>query len=391
MRRSPLLVIYLTVFVDLLGFGIILPILPYYAERFGATGVWVGVILTAYSAAQFVSAPILGRWSDRVGRRPVILLSLAGSAISLVLTGLAGGLFVLIAARALAGLFGGSITTAQAYIADVTRPEERTKAMGLLGASIGMGFVLGPAIGAGLSGFGFATAAFVAAAIAAVNLAIGFRVLTESRQPGQTRARPAARSLSSLPLALGQPAIGRILIATFLGTFAFVSMEATFALFGERRLGLNASSLGLVFTVVGIVIALVQGGLLGRLNARFSSRALAVAGAVIMGISLMIIPFVPSLALAIVVLCVTAIGQGLLTPTLSSLLSLAAPENEQGTTLGLGQSLSAGARAIGPLVAGALFDLGISLPYVVAGVLGLTVALVLRGLPSQRLPNLPQR
>jgi len=385
MRRSPLLVVYLTVFVDLLGFGIIIPILPFYAEKFGADGFWVGAVLTAYSAAQVVGAFFLGRLSDRIGRRPILLFALAGSALSLTATGLANTLFLLILSRALAGGFGGSITTAQAYIADSTTRENRTKYMGLLGAAIGMGFVFGPAVGAGLSGFGFPTAAFVAAGLAAVNFLVGLFALPESRRPGQSGQRRAALTVATLVDALRHPTIGRILISTFLATFAFVGMEATFALLGQAQFNLNAGSLGLIFTLVGIVIVIVQGGLIGRLNERFGEQALAVAGAAIMALTLAVLPLAPSLTLAIIVLAGLAVGQGLLSPTLSSLLSMASSADEQGGTLGVGQSVSALARAAGPLIAGWLFDRGHAFPYFTgAGLVAVTAVLLLGTVVSER-------
>lgn len=377
MRRSPLTIVYLTVFLDLLGFGIILPLLPFYAEEFGATGFWVGALLTAYSAAQLVGAPVLGRISDRVGRRPVLLASLAGSALSLALTGVANSLALLLLGRVLAGLFGGSIATAQAYIADVTRPEERARFMGLLGAAIGMGFVFGPAIGAALGGLGFGAAAFAAAGLAAANLLVATFALRESRPP-ETRAIAAARrSPGALRHVFHHPAIGRILASTFLATFAFVGMEATFALLGQRRFDLDARGLGLIFTYVGIVIAIVQGGAIGRLSARFGERALAVCGAALMGASLLALPFAPTFTLALVLLGALAVGQGLVVPTLSSLLSRQAASEEQGGVLGAGQSLSAAARAIGPLTAGWLFDRGAAFPYVASAALVLLAAWLL--------------
>ena len=374
MHRSPLAIVYLTVFVDLLGFGIILPILPFYAEKFGATGFWVGAILTAYSAAQFVGALFLGRLSDRIGRRPVLLVSLVGSAISLTATGFANTLTLLVLSRLLAGAFGGSITTAQAYIADTTAPDERTKYMGLLGASIGMGFIFGPAIGAGLSGFGFSTAAFVAAGLAALNFLCAVVSLPESRRAEHLSSSRSQLRSANLANALRHPSIGRILIATFLTTFAFVGMEATFALFGQARFGLDAGGLGLIFTLVGIVIAIVQGVMIGRLNARFGERTLALAGTLMMAATLALVVLAPTLAMAIFVLASLAIGQGLASPTLSSLLSLATDTDEQGGILGIGQSMSAGARAIGPLVAGWLFDRGDSLPYLFGACLLLLAA-----------------
>ncbi|MBI3977049.1 MAG: MFS transporter [Chloroflexi bacterium] len=378
MRPSPLIILYVTVFVDLLGFGIILPLLPFYALEFGATGFWVGGLLAAYSAAQLVGAPVLGRLSDRAGRRPVLLISLAGSAVSLALTGLAHDLTLLLVGRALAGLFGGSIATAQAYIADLTKPQERAKYMGMLGASIGMGFVFGPAIGAGLSGFGFGAAAFVAAGLAAANLVFGFFALPESRRPDPARPMRVRATPADFAGALQHPFVGRILLSTFLATFAFVGMETTFALLGELRFGLDAAGLGLIFTYVGITIAVVQGGLLGRLCARFGERRLAGSGAVIMAAALLAIPLAPSLTAAIVVLGCLALGQGLVSPTLSSLLSREGGADDQGGILGIGQSLSAGARAVGPLIAGALFDRGEYLPYVLSGSAMVVVAWLVR-------------
>ena len=369
-------VVYLTVFIDLVGFGIILPALPYYAEAFGATGVWIGAILAAYSAAQLVGASLLGRLSDRVGRRPILLMSLAGSAASLVLCGLAGSLWLLLAARALAGLFGGSIAAAQAYIADVTAPEERAKYMGLLGASIGLGFVFGPALGAGLSRFGFGAAAFTAAGLAALNLLFAFFRLPETRTAEQRSHAHARFDWSNFADALHHPSIGRLLAATFLSTLAFVAMEATFALLGQTRFGLDTSRLGLVFTFVGVVMVIVQGGLVGRLAPRFGERALATAGALVMAASLGALPLVHSLGAALGVLAGLAVGQGLTTPMLATLLSRATDADEQGGTLGLGQSLAAAARAVGPIGAGWLYDRAVGAPYGAAAAVMVLAALL---------------
>jgi DHA1 family tetracycline resistance protein-like MFS transporter len=377
LRRSSLTAVYLTVFIDLLGFGIILPLLPFYAEHYGATGVWVGALLTAYSAVQFVSAPFLGRLSDRIGRRPVLLVSLTGSALSLALTGLAHSLWLLLAGRALAGLFGGSIATAQAYVADVTRPEERARYMGLLGASVGLGFVFGPAIGAGFSGLGFAAAAFFAAALAAANLVYTYFAVPESRPVGSRAGAGRSASRTGIAAAFRRPAIARIVASIFLTTFAFVGLETTLALFSQRRFGLGVRGYGLAFTYVGVVVALVQGGLLGRLSRRYGERSLATSGAALMAIAFVFLAAAPDLAAALAALSLLALGQGLVTPSLSSLLSRESHADEQGSTLGVGQSMAAGARAVGPLVAGGLYDLGIALPYVLGALLALCVACLL--------------
>jgi DHA1 family tetracycline resistance protein-like MFS transporter len=380
---SALGIVYLTVFIDLVGFGIILPLLPYYAEGFGATGVWVGALFTAYSAAQFLGAPALGRLSDRVGRRPVLLLSLAGSAVSLFVSGLAPTLVLLLAARALAGLFGGSITAAQAVIADLTAPEERAKYMGFLGASIGLGFVFGPAMGASLARFGFGTAAFAAAGLAAANLVFAFFRLPETRAPARRALASSRFGLRPLAVGLRHPNVGRLLGAMFLSTLAFVAMEATFALLGEVRFALDARRLGLVFTYVGIVIVIVQGGLVGRLAPRFGERALATVGALVMAGSLAALPFVPSFGIALAALGGLAVGQGLMSPMLATLLSRSSGADEQGGLLGLGQSLAAAARAVGPLAAGWLYDRGVEIPSVIAAALMLVAAaLVDRARPA---------
>ncbi len=371
-----LAIVYVTVFVDLLGFGIILPQLPYYAESYGATGAWIGAIFASYSMAQFLGASILGRLSDRVGRRPVLLASLAGSAASLALSGVAGSLVVLLLARGLAGLFGGSIAAAQAYVADSTTPEERAKYMGLLGAAIGLGFVFGPAVGAGLARFGFGAAAFAAAAVAGANLLVGFFLLPETHGPERRRPAASRIDMRHLLAALGHPSIGKLLGATFLATLGFVAMEATFALLGEAHFRLHAEGLGLVFTYVGVVIVLVQGGLVGRLAPRLGERRLAVSGAILMAIALAALPYAGGFRAALGALGLLALGQGLSSPALSTLLSRAADADEQGGLLGLGQSLAAAARAVGPVSAGWLYDRAVPLPYL-AGAVAMLVAGVL--------------
>jgi predicted MFS family arabinose efflux permease len=256
--------------------------------------------------------------------------------------------------------------------------------MGLLGASIGMGFVFGPALGSALSRFGFGTAAFVAAALAAGNLVFAWFKLDESRHAeSSARARP---SLAALVRALKDPSIGRIAGSMFLSTLAFVGMEATFALLGERRFGLDAAHLGFVFTYVGVVIAVVQGVLVGRLTARFGERSLAIVGTLLMALSLAALPFAPGLAWALVSLGVLAGGQALVMPTVTALMSRAARADEQGGTLGVGTSMAAAARAAGPLIAGSLFDIGFPLPYLLGATALLATASLLATLRPREEP-----
>jgi DHA1 family tetracycline resistance protein-like MFS transporter len=390
-RRSPLIAVYLTVFIDLLGFSIILPLLPYYAEHYGATGAWVGALLTAYAAMQFLSAPVLGRLSDRYGRRPILLISLAGSAAGLVLTGLAHSLWLLLLARIIDGASGGSIATAQAYIADATPPEERARYMGLLGAAVGLGFTLGPGIGGALNVFGFSTAAFAAAALAAANLCFAASKLPETRRRTGS-ATGALPSLRAIAATLREPALGRTLWAGFLATFAFTGLEATYALFGQRYFGLTGGSFAALFTYIGVLGIVTQGFLVRRLARRFGEARLAAAGAALLALMLLAAAAARTLPAAIVVITLLALGQGLLSPMLPALLSLAGSAEDQGHTLGIGQSLQAAARAVGPIVAGALFDVSASLPYIAGGALTLLAALLLLRvrLPARAAAALPR-
>ncbi len=378
--RSALFVVYFTVFLDLLGFGIILPSLPYYAEKLGANGFELGLLFTSYSLAQMFGAAILGRLSDRHGRRPILLLSLVGSTISFALTGLAGTLVTLCLARALAGLFGGSISTAKAYIADVTSREERARYMGLLGASIGMGFVLGPSLGALLIalGYGFSAAAFVAAGLAAINFVLA---LIRLKEPPRRQADVFQRYLdvNRWFAALKRPHLGRVLAATFCTTFAFVGMETTFAYLGAERFDLNEMRFGLILAYVGVIGIIVQGGLIGRLTDRFGVRRIAAVGGWSLGAALLMLPWVPSLGVAFAVMGLLGVGQAMVSPTLSTLVSHLSDEDQQGSTLGVGQSLAALARAIGPLVAGALYDVGIMWPYLLGGGMAIIAGVLVAG------------
>lgn len=383
--RIPLWIVYLTVFIDLLGFGLILPLLPYYAVRFGATGVWLGALMTAYSLAQFLGAPVIGRLSDRFGRRPLLLLTLTGSVISMTLAGFADSLVMLLIARILAGLFGGSIAAAQAFIADVTTRDERSKYMGILGASIGMGFVFGPALGAGLSRFGFGTAAFAAAGLAAINLVWAYFKLPESRVPTSAPAS-GGFSIKTLMGGLQRPRTRMVLGATFLAMLGFVSMETTYALLAASHYDLDAQGLGLAFTLIGVVMVLVQGGIVGRIVPKLGEVLVARAGALILALSLVLLPYAPTLGASLSLLAVLAVGQGFVSPTLAALLSKSASVDDQGSTLGLGQSLGAAARAVGPLMAGALYDRHQAAPYFAAAAFAILAAMLIGGLSTEAAP-----
>ncbi len=372
---SGLLAVYLTVFVDMVAFAVILPALPFWAMRMGAGGLWLGVLLTSYSGAKLVGAALAGRASDIWGRKPVLVACLAGSGVSFILTGLAPSLLALAAARAVAGLFGGTVATAQAYVADVTRPTERAKYMGLLGAAIGTGFIVGPGLGVGLSRFGFLVVTLVAAALAFGNAILAVVKIRET-QPAAARALVDAESRAG-----GRRGAVVILSATFLIIFAFVSMETTLAFVAHDRYSLAERGFGLILVFVGLVMIVVQGGLVGRLAPKYGERRLACYGALLLGTSLVLLPLAPGLAATILLLGLLAFGQGLASPTLSALLSRYSVGHERGGMLGIGQSTASAARTIAPITAGWLYDQGAPWPFLLAGLMALIAGLVVSRSP----------
>lgn len=371
MRRSPLFVVYLTVFLDIFGFGIVLPSLPFFViDRVGQNGAWVGGLVASYSLAQFVGAAFLGRASDRFGRRPILIFSLLGSALALTATALADTLWGMLIARAIAGLCAGSIATAQAYIADVTEEKERAKYMGMLGAAIGTGFVFGPAAGSVIGRYGFQAAALFAAVLAFANMLLAIAVLRESLPKDARTPKDRPRfNVSEIQRAFSQPGASLVLWASFLCMLGFVAMETTFPLLGKQNAGLGPRELGLVFSFVGIMMVIVQGGLIGRLTKRFGERTLSMAGCAAMGIALVAMPFAHGLGELFGTVGVLAFGSGLATPSMSTLLSRMTPQDEQGGVMGINQSLGALARALGPMAAGPLYDIHPLVTYGAGGVL----------------------
>jgi multidrug resistance protein len=361
---SPLGIVFTTVVIDLVGFGIVIPILPLYAEDLGASPTVIGALAASYALMQFVFAPVWGRLSDRYGRRPVILVALAGSAVSSLLIGLASALWFLFLARILNGIAGASYAAAQAYVADVTGPRDRARGMGLIGAAFGLGFVLGPAIGGLFALWDPRAPFFVAAALAAANLVLAWRRLPEPER--RRSARVPTRLL--VARAMHSPTIAPMLVITFLGTFAFVGMEQTFALLGERRFDFGLVETGLVFTYIGIVVAVVQGKAIGPLVARYGERQILLAGLVLTGLALALLAVTTRLWALFPVAALLA-ASGLVFPTVTSYISQAAGEDDQGAMLGIAASVGSLARIAGPLAAGALFEVGVPVPYLVGAAL----------------------
>jgi MFS family permease len=410
MFRSPLLLMALTVFIDIAGFGLVLPLLPFWAEHLGAGSVGVGMILTAYALAQFLFTPLLGSYSDRYGRRPIIILSLLIEAIAFALSALASTLPVLLVARFIGGLGASNIGSAQAVVADVTPPEGRARGMGMIGAAIGMGFVIGPAAGGVLAALGnrlatlggaFAVVGpslpfWVSMLIAFANALLVWRFLPETH-PRQAEASSAATipsgrhgsPFASLSRALQNPAVTRLILVNLIFTLAFTAMEAVFPLFTQNRFGWTAAQNGYIFAYVGIVIVIMQGGMVGRLVRRFGEHRLQVAGLALLAGGLLLLPLNGGLALLVVALGVLSIGEGAVTPTTSALLSFASPAESQGELLGLAQGMGGLGRVIGPLAAGWLFSAaGIGAPFAIAGALTvLALLLAIPALPEGRVPR----
>lgn len=364
--------LFLIVFIDLVGFGLIIPLLPFYAEYFQASPMVVGMVMAVYSLTQFIAAPFWGRTSDRIGRRPVLLITLAGGAGSYVLLGFADSLWLLIAARALGGFMAGNISTAFAYVADITTAENRTKGMGIVGAAFGLGFIAGPAIGGVLAGpdplnADFQTPSLVAAGLSLTALSMAFILLKESL-PDEIReklaATPPKKRHEQFKAALTKPNIGLLIGLSFLATFVFAGMETTFAMWSERKFNWGPQQNGYLFAFIGLLVALVQGGLVGRLARRFGEARLIVQGAVALAIGMLLIPFSDGLAMLLVAMAIIAYGFGVITPSMNSLISLQVGPGEQGGIMGVTRSATTLARVVGPAWAGTLFMvLGKDWPY----------------------------
>jgi len=367
MKRSPLVVIFTTVFIDLVGFGIVIPVLPFYAEgsRFNATPRIVGLLFASYSVMQLIFAPILGRLSDKYGRRPVLLISILGTGVGFLLLGFATTLWMLFAGRVLDGITGGNISTAQAYIADVTSKEDRAKGMGLIGAAFGLGFVFGPAIGGILSHWGIAVPFFFAAGLCFANAALLYFTLPETvtaDHPARTSAS-SGRGFSQLIQSLSNHRLAFVIGIYFLFIVAFSIMTTSFSLFTMFRYGYDAQHTGYLFAYVGVLSVIVQGGLIGRLVKKFGELSLVILGAFLFAGSLFAVPFVGPEAGGLLALLIGgglfSIGNSLSAPSLTSLGSKSVGAAEQGSVLGVMQSVASLARAVGPALAALLIHSGV--------------------------------
>jgi DHA1 family tetracycline resistance protein-like MFS transporter len=367
MNRSPLIVIFTTVFIDLVGFGIVIPVLPFYAEgtAFNATPRTVGLLFASYSIMQLIFSPILGRLSDRYGRRPVLLLSIIGTGIGFLVLGFATTIWMLFLGRILDGITGGNISTAQAYIADITTKENRAKGMGLIGAAFGLGFIFGPAIGGILSRWGIHVPFFFAAALCFANAVLLYFRLPETVTANHPAKNLAGdRSFRNVINSLKQPRLAFVLIIYFLFIVAFSIMTTSFSLYTMFRFGYDAQHTGYLFAYVGLIAVIIQGGLIGRLVKRFGELPLVIFGAFCFAISLFAVPFVGPAAGGLAALLVGggvfSMGNSLATPALTSLASKSVGPAQQGIILGVTQSVASLARAVGPFLAAVLINSSIA-------------------------------
>jgi MFS transporter, DHA1 family, tetracycline resistance protein len=351
-------VIWSTVALDMIGFGIVAPILGRYADRFGASGFQVGLLFASFSLAQMIFSPILGRWSDRVGRKPVIVISLFGTALGSFITGAAGALWVLFAGRLIDGASGASVSVAQSAITDLATKEQRARMLGLLGMAFGVGFVFGPAIG-GLAALGGPHIPFyVAGTLALINAVAAIIRLQETRVPN--KAAPTTR----VHVPFRKRRYGALAGVGFFSMLAFSGFEATFSLFGGARFNLTEASTAVVFLGVGVVMSAVQGSLIGPLTSRFGSLQLLRNGLVLVSIGLLFLGAAVIWPTMIVALLFMVVGAGISNPSLTALVADSAHEDRRGEALGIQQSASALARVIGPPLAGLAFDhVGIGAPF----------------------------
>jgi MFS family permease len=388
----------------LIGFGLIIPIMPSYARELHASDATIGLLFASYSLMQFIFMPFWGRLSDRVGRRPILLISLAASAIGYLIWGFSNTLVMLFVARLVAGAGNANIAVAQAYVSDVTTPENRAKGMGAIGAAFGLGFVLGPALGGlFLSGgmidiarsliptltsnnalAGLQLVGLIAAALSLIDLIFAFFLLPEPQKRSHAGAERFDLSPNFLMDTLTNQSLKNSMAIFFISTFAFANMETTLVLLTKDQFGFSPTQNSMLFLYVGILIVLVQGGLIHRLAKKYGEKILIEVGTVLIGLGLILTPLTHSLPVLYVALALLAFGSGINTPANQSMLSKLAPQERIGGVMGIGQSLATLGRIVGPVVGGVSYQYcGVATPYIIGA-----VAMVVAFLFSLQLPKM---
>jgi MFS family permease len=369
-QRPPLRILFAVIVVDLIGFGIVVPILPFYVDHYGAAGAELGMVVASFAAMQFLFAPVWGRASDRFGRRPVLLITIAGNAASLLLLGLADSLAAIYAARILGGIFSANIGVATAYVTDATSEQERPRWMGMIGASFAVGFTLGPAIGGVLSLWGYSAPMLFAAGLGAINFAAAWTRLAES--PGRAAATPGATE-GRLQV-LRRPGVAHLTAANFVFGFAVTQLETIFAFYMALRFDYDAIEVAMILVGMAVWMGGIQGGGMKALSARFDERTLMMFGATLLTVGLAGVPLAETVPWLVLPLALAATGRALVHPSLLSLVSYRGSETNRGAVMGTFQSGASLARVIGPFVAGLAFDIDPEFPFTIAA---LACALVL--------------
>jgi DHA1 family tetracycline resistance protein-like MFS transporter len=381
--KMPLLLIFMTVFIDLMGFGLVIPILPTYAQQLHASDFTVGLLIASYSVMQFLFTPFWGRLSDRIGRRPVLLISLVASLAGYLIWGYSTTLVWLFASRLVAGFGNANIAVAQAYIADVTSPENRARGMGVVGAAFGLGFVLGPALGCLLVPYGLQMIGYVAAAFSLIDLILTFFFLPEPKARGEFGKERFGLGLDFYFKNLGSEKLRASFLIFFISTFAFANMEATLVLLTTRLYGWGPGQNGLLFVYIGILIVLVQGGMIRQLTKKYSERKLITVGSILIAAGLFLTPATNNWMILALAMTLLSVGSGINNPCNQSLISKLAPQEVVGGILGLGQSVSTLGRIFGPIIGCALFEkMGYVSPYIAGGVCMIVVVLLSFKLPD---------
>ncbi|MCW4040433.1 MAG: MFS transporter [Candidatus Bathyarchaeota archaeon] len=375
---SPRMIILMTVFIDVTGFGIVLPLLPYYASEFGAGSTALGFLVASFALMQFIFTPILGRLSDNMGRRPILLLSILTSVGSFLLFAVADSYLILLLSRIVAGL-ATELGVAQAYISDITSLKDRTVGMGRIGAAHGAGFIIGPAIGGFLSTYNYSTAGFVAAALAMVNLVFAFLFLPESRHSDLSRdeSSDGTGRITGIRRFLSSPTIGLLVIILFIMSIAFSAFPVIMPLLAISLFGLSSSDMSLFFVYIGVVQIVFQGFIVGRLAARLGEAQLVPIGALLMTLGVFFMAIFPNLPLFLMLSTIMVSGIGILSTTIPSFISKRTATHEQGQILGVTQSISSIARVPGPVIGGFFYEFaGVQAPFFLSATLLLLATLI---------------
>ena len=385
---SARVILFITVFIDLLGFGIVIPLLPMFATRLGISFGGIGAIMAIYSLAQFIFAPILGRISDRIGRRPVIMIGLLGSSVGYLIYGFAGSFIGLFLSRLVHGACAATISTAQAYIADTTDESNRARGMGMIGAAFGLGFVVGPAIGGLLGQYGLRIPGFAAAILTFANLIFAAMRLPESHQPeadARIDASVIVAPIRDLPSQLFMHHLARLFSVAFLTTFALAAFETTFAIMIPLVYGYGAMGIGALLAFAGLMQALAQGYLVGKLVRRIGEVKLLMTGIIILALGLAPMANLPTPSTLLLALAMLSLGYGFASPTIASLISKRTEQALEGEALGINQSASSMARILGPIAGGLAYGtIGTSAPYVGGAAVAVMAFILARGIDADR-------